>query len=350
MKRRRIIVAVALLAVICLYLANASWLASPPGARPVLLAHRGVHQRYSRRGLSPDTCTAARIERPTHPYLENTIDSIAAAFDHGADIVELDVHPTTDEHFVVFHDWRLECRTDGRGVTREQTLAYLKSLDVGHGYTADGGRTYPFRGSGVGKMPTLTEVLDRFPDRRLLINIKSDDPVEADLLAARLRARPGRQRRRLAVYGGRRPTERLLRLLPDLRGFTRSSLRSCLSRYVALGWSGRVPGACRDTLLLVPSNVAPYLWGWPARFVERMASHGTEVLAVGPYGGSLAGIDDVASLRRIREYPGVGVWTDRIELIGPAWRGAISTSRRSEAPPATTGVLTAGWGSWTSGR
>jgi glycerophosphoryl diester phosphodiesterase len=34
-----------------------------------------------------------------------------AAFDLGADIVELDVHPTVDGSFVVFHDWTVECRT-----------------------------------------------------------------------------------------------------------------------------------------------------------------------------------------------------------------------------------------------
>ncbi len=69
-----------------------------------------------------------------------------AAFDAGADIVEFDVHPTTDGHFAVFHDWTLDCRTDGKGVTREHTLAELKKLDAGYGYTADGGKTYPLRG------------------------------------------------------------------------------------------------------------------------------------------------------------------------------------------------------------
>ena len=36
-----------------------------------------------------------------------------AAFDSGADVVELDVHLTPDGKFAVFHDWTLDCRTDG---------------------------------------------------------------------------------------------------------------------------------------------------------------------------------------------------------------------------------------------
>ena len=46
-----------------------------------------------------------------------------AGFAAGADVVELDVHPTTDGEFAVFHDWTLDCRTDGHGVTREHSMA-----------------------------------------------------------------------------------------------------------------------------------------------------------------------------------------------------------------------------------
>jgi glycerophosphoryl diester phosphodiesterase len=122
----------------------------------------------------------------THQYLENTISSMRAGFTIGADIVELDVHPTTDGEFAVFHDWTLDCRTDGRGVTREHSMAYLKKLDIGHGYTADGGKTFPFRGKGIGLMPTLTEVLATFPEQRLLINVKSRDPSEGEKARGRI--------------------------------------------------------------------------------------------------------------------------------------------------------------------
>ena len=140
-----------------------------PRARPDLFP-RGPDRRYLH----------GEPHRPAeHRFLENTLAAFSAAFAAGADIVEFDVHPTTDGAFVVFHDWTLDCRTDGHGGTREHSLAELKALDVGYGYTADGGKTFPFRGAGVGLMPTLDEVLAAFPGRRFLINVKSDDPSEA---------------------------------------------------------------------------------------------------------------------------------------------------------------------------
>lgn len=62
-------------------------------------------------------------------------------------------------------------------------MAELKKLDIGYGYTADGGVNYPFRGKGTGMMPSMTEVLKQFPDKSLLINVKSSDPAGGELLA-----------------------------------------------------------------------------------------------------------------------------------------------------------------------
>src|SRR3954451_6364224 len=120
---------------------NTNLFAPGRAERPPLLAHRGLAQTFDIAGVDNDTCTASRIHPPEHPYLENTLASMEAAFRAGADIVELDIHPTTDGHFAVFHDWTLDCRTDGKGVTRQHALADLKALDVGYGYTADGGPT-----------------------------------------------------------------------------------------------------------------------------------------------------------------------------------------------------------------
>ena len=150
---------------------------------PLLLAHRGLGQTFSMEGITGETCTAERIHTPEHPYLENTIPSMKAAFLNGADIVELDIKPTKDGQFAVFHDWTLECRTNAEGTTNEYTMAELKRLDIGYGYTADNGKTFPFRGKGIGLMPSLDEVLTHFPDQSLLIHIKSDDPEEGKQLA-----------------------------------------------------------------------------------------------------------------------------------------------------------------------
>ena len=74
----------------------------------------------------------------------------------------------------------LDCRTDGHGVTHDHTLA---ELDIGYGYTGDGGKTYPLRGRGVGMMPTLEEVLAALPDKKLLIHQKDGYIRTAEILA-----------------------------------------------------------------------------------------------------------------------------------------------------------------------
>ena len=168
------------------YLNNTSFFAEPVGAEPVLLAHRGVGQAYELRGLTDQTWTASLAREPEHEYLENTIPAMSAAFAYGADIIEFDVHRTSDDRFAVFHDWTLECRANGTGRTRDHSLAVLQALDIGYGYTPDGGKTWPLRGKGVGLMPSLAEVLAAFPDRDFIINIKSDTPEEGDMLATRL--------------------------------------------------------------------------------------------------------------------------------------------------------------------
>ena len=303
------------------YVNNSSLWHTPAAADPVLLAHRGLGQDFQRQGLTGDTCTAAQMLPSEHPFLEDTIPSIQAAFAYGADIVEFDVHPTTDGHFAVFHDWTVECRTDGVGVTREQTLAYLKTLDVGYGYTADGGQSFPFRGQGVGLIPSLAEVLATFPDEHFLINIKSGDPQEGVLLTATLRQIPVPQQQRLMVYGAEPPIAVVREQLPTIRTMSRASLERCLLRYIALAWSGYLPDACRHTMLLIPTNVAPWLWGWPHRFTQRMNQLGTHFFLVDDYtgGGFSEGINTRQDLVQIPPVYAGGIWTDRIDIIGPAF-------------------------------
>jgi glycerophosphoryl diester phosphodiesterase len=285
-----------------------------------LLAHRGMAQTYHREDLDNETCTATRIFPPEHPYLENTLASMQAAFDAGADVVEFDIHPTTDGHFAVFHDWTLDCRTQGKGVTRKQAMSTLKTLDIGYGYTADGGKTFPFRGKGVGLMPTMDEVLAAFPERRFLINVKSNDASEGDLLADRLLKLPAEHLNRLMAYGGDAPIARLRARIPKFRAMSRKTLTSCGVNYIAYGWSGAIPEACRDTMLLLPSNTTFLIWGWPNLFLERMAKANTLVFVRGPVTWQMrrldaAGIDDLAAARGFpQDFPG-GIWTDRIDRI-----------------------------------
>jgi glycerophosphoryl diester phosphodiesterase len=306
---------------------NASARGAPEGELH-LLAHRGVHQDFPREGLTNETCTAARIYTPTHSFIENTLPSIAAAFDAGAHMVEVDIHPTTDGEFAVFHDWTLDCRTNGAGVTREQTMAHLRTLDLGYGYTADGGRTFPLRGQGVGMMPTLREVLAAFPDRHFLVNFKSNESVEADLLLAYLDQTPNADFARLSFYGAA-PADRVRELRPQSRTVSRRQLMQCARSYVLTGWYGNVGEACRNTIVFVPANYGWAAWGWPNLFLQRMQRAGSEVYVVdaihrGERPG-VGGVDDAETFATVPNGWRGGVATDRIEVIAP-----LAAERRAQ--------------------
>ncbi len=320
MKKRTVGIAV-LAGITALYVFNSSWRVSPQTSAPGLISHRGVHQTFHREGLENDTCTAVRIDAPTHEYIENTLPSMAAAFAAGADVVELDVHPTTDGYFAVMHDWTLDCRTEGSGDTRSHELAYLKSLDLGYGYTADGGKTFPLRGKGVGMMPTLAEVFTAFPDKKFLINFKSRDAREGDMLFNFLEEHPQWRSSIWGVYGGEAPTWRAVELIgDDLLAFTRPSVKGCLKQYLALGWSGYMPAACRNTAVMVPIDIAPRLWGWPNLLVKRLQDVGSTVALIGPMDADATGapsIDTLEDLKLVPEDFRGYLWTDKIEVIGP---------------------------------
>jgi glycerophosphoryl diester phosphodiesterase len=118
------------------------------GAHPII-AHRG-----------------ASGERP-----ENTLASFERAVELGADALEFDVRLTADREVVVMHDPTLDRTTDFTGPARILKLAELRAADAGFRFTPDRGATFPFRGRGV-RVPTLNEVLERFPAVPILLELK----------------------------------------------------------------------------------------------------------------------------------------------------------------------------------
>jgi len=305
------------------YTANASWIWGRPG-RVSLITHLGLSQHFDERGLSLYACKGDRMLPPTHAYLENTIAGVGRAFALGADIADIDVQPTRDGDYVVFHDAKVDCRTDGHGSPWDLTVAQLKKLDIGYGYTADKGRTYPFRGKFVGAMPTLAEMLDAFPGRRFMLVMKSNNPDEADLLFAYLR-RHRVDPKRIQMIGGDRPAARLRQLAPTLRVGSQQGMKTCMIRYLAIGWSGAIPDACRNAVVMVPLNYRKAVWGWPNLFVQRMARANSAVVLIGNVERhsdrpGMNGIDTAAQLAVLpRDYAGQ-VSAGRIEVVGPAAR------------------------------
>ena len=301
---------------VALYLGNTALLVPSQVDERLILAHRGLHQTYSAADVGRDDCTAVIIETPVHDYQENTLRSIQAAIELGADINEIDVHPTTDGEFIVFHDWMVDCRTDGKGVTREHDTAYLKSLDIGYGYTADGGKTFPFRGKYIGAMPTLGEVLTAFPEAPFLINLKSNTVLEAHWLTDYLQNQEFQNRERLSVYGGGDNIPRFSKLNPDIVTLHKATAFTCLKKYLLLGWSGYVPQECHNSYVPVPKNYQWVIWGWPNRFEKRLKKVGSKALLMGNFrkGDANRGIDDTKSIPA--NFGGV-VWTNRIDIVGP---------------------------------
>lgn len=300
-----------------IFLNNTSLFSKKGDTENLLLAHRGVAQTFSMEGIEWDTCTAERIYKPEHPFLENTIQSIEAAFEAGADVVEFDIKRTKDNQLAVFHDGTLECRTNVSGEPSDYTMEELRQLDIGYGYTADGGKTFPFRFKGIGLMPSMDEVLSKFPNKNLLIHIKSSNPEDGKLLIEYLKKMPKEQLGFLTVYGDDEPIAVIQEKLPELRVMSIATLKSCLLPYIGVGWTGFVPSACKNTQLHIPEKYAPFFWGFPNKFVERMEKANTRVILVAGDGGWSEGFDTEQDLERLPEGYRGGIWTNSIERIAP---------------------------------
>ncbi len=88
---------------------------------------------------------------------ENTLTSFRSALDLGVDMIECDVHPSSDGELVVIHDHTLDRTTNGSGLVVQHTLAELRQLDAGSGE----------------RVPLLRELLDLVSGRAgLCIELK----------------------------------------------------------------------------------------------------------------------------------------------------------------------------------
>lgn len=268
-----------------LTLVNASWLAPKPKGALKLIAQGGLAQ-LPRNGAENAACSAAHIETPVHGYLENTVPGIARAAKLGAPMIAVDVLVTKDGRLALFGDDSLDCRTNDRGPASELTLAQLKALDAGYGYSADGGKSFPFRGKAVGAIPSLEEALAVSGRARMLYRVRGER--EAELLVAALKAAGrGFGERGDAFTGEQAAVDRIRELLPEAWAFTEEEGEACASAYRALGWSGYVPGACRKGTMIVALDGQWKFWGWPNRMIARMEAHGTRIVITGPDDGGL---------------------------------------------------------------
>jgi glycerophosphoryl diester phosphodiesterase len=133
------------------------------------------------------------IEAPS-----NTMFAFKTAVQKGAEVLELDVHATSDGEIVVIHDATVDRTTNGTGQVDQMTLDEIRQLDAAHWFVPGCGTchgrpdsAYTWRGFAIGqgpsrkmkgfgpddfKVPTLREVLETFPDMLINIEIKATAP------------------------------------------------------------------------------------------------------------------------------------------------------------------------------
>jgi len=125
-------------------------LSLPGKKKPYVMAHRGNKVMFP----------------------ENTISAFRQAVDDGADIIETDLHMTSDGHFVCIHDDKVDRTTDGRGLVAEMTLSDLSTHNAAN-LQPD---LKPER------VPTLKEFANLIPqDVGLALELKSDIFLGADI-------------------------------------------------------------------------------------------------------------------------------------------------------------------------
>lgn len=242
-----------------------------------VISYKGLVQPTNYVGVENDTCTAERLTSIDHNYIENTLPAITQAFELGADKTHLNVQVTADNKLAIFHDWTLECRTDGKGVTSKQTMEYLKKLDLGYGYRIAGSGVYPLRGLGVGLMTSLPEVLAHFPEKEFLINMKTKQPRAIKVLVEYLAGLSATERERLSFIGDQQIIAAISEKFSEPRVYSEDIAKRCLLEYVLLGWSTNYPKACSHKNIILPEKYGKYLWGWPEQFAARAQANGSQV-------------------------------------------------------------------------
>jgi glycerophosphoryl diester phosphodiesterase len=132
-------------------------------SRPLVFAHRGG------RALGP----------------ENTLVAFDLAMAAGADGLECDVHLSADGRVVVIHDPTLDRSTLARGPVSERTAAELAAIDATPRYGID--LELGWDGARAG-LPSLDEMLARYPEATIIIEMKGERPELGTAVVRAVRA------------------------------------------------------------------------------------------------------------------------------------------------------------------
>lgn len=234
---------------------------------------------------------------------ENTMVAFRLAVERfKTDMLEIDVHTTSDGELVVLHDEKLDRTTDMTGSVTDHTWSELATADAGYRFTRDGGRTFPFRGKGV-RIPRLQEVLSAFPHQRFNVEVKDDVPSIEDGFADVI-GRTGSLARVCVGSEDDQVSKRVVRALPDACHFY--PRRAVTNLIIGLK-AGDVPSDSDPYDVL---DIPLYFGG--AKLVD------TELLFRAARAGRWVNvwtINDRSEMERLVEDQVGGIMTDRPDLL-----------------------------------
>ncbi len=96
-------------------------------------------------------------------YPENTVLAFEKALEMGADMLEVDLRLSKDNHIVVFHDEKVCVRNNDKKAISELTLSEIKEVELDKNQ----------------RIPTFKEVLKEFKERcRFYIDLKDETALE----------------------------------------------------------------------------------------------------------------------------------------------------------------------------
>jgi glycerophosphoryl diester phosphodiesterase len=245
-------------------------------SRPLVFAHRGGCD------LGP----------------ENTLAAFDLGMAAGADGLEFDVHLSSDGVAVVHHDDLLDRTTNGTGPLAARTAAELARVDAGCRFERAG--DFPFRDQGI-CVPTLRDVLRRYPDTRIVIEMKVDSREMGEAVASEVRRAGAAERVCAAGYGTR----------------SAAAARAALPEMATSGCHKEVQMAVYRSLLRIPVRRAPYeayqvpeTAGWVRVVSPRFIRHAHEAnLKV-----QVWTVDEEADMRRLLAWGVDGLISNRPDL------------------------------------
>ena len=253
---------------------------------------------------------------------ENTLPAFDLAARLGADAFELDVHLTADGEVVVFHDDETSRLTGAPGTIEARTLAEIRALDAGFGFTPDTGRSFPWRGRGV-FVPTLRELLHRHTAMRMNVEAKSSAPALAEALVRVVREARAVDRVCLGSQHDEQG-ERIRALLPEACHFLPEQAAG------AHVMASRVEGATGAPEGWDVADLPFLMGGTTIRVVDRRAVAWFHARSMAIFAWT---VDEEADMRELLAAGVDGIMTDRPDVLARVLGRTLTRSSASRTAP-----------------